>query len=351
VEAVRRAVAVLLLVVAPLAAADDADIEKGLQNLTNIFRIAHYLELKRDLALPPAMPEVTDPWGTAYFIDPENGRIAGAGSDKEFDKFRKEIEQFTGTAGDVVYENRNFARTNHNWLASQVTPATTAALANLRNAEKMLLIARTERGRTMMARYTTANIMKTEGVTAEMKDAWGTPLRVIEENGKRRIISAGADRTFQPESWDRAPAADAGEDMIFEGGKFVRDVDELEMMKKLDGSADPLVQPLEGALRDDPANTKYVRVGNGVKAPVVSSRVEPAYPEPYRMMRITGIVILEVAISETGAVDRIAVLKSLGPAMDASALEAVKKWKFTPGSRDGQPVPTLFNLTINFKLN
>jgi len=29
----------------------------------------------------------------------------------------------------------------------------------------------------------------------------------------------------------------------------------------------------------------------------------------------------------------------------------VRRWKFKPGTLNGQPVDVLFNLTVNFKLN
>jgi TonB family protein len=60
--------------------------------------------------------------------------------------------------------------------------------------------------------------------------------------------------------------------------------------------------------------------------------------------------VLEVAISETGAVENVAVIKSLAPGLDMAAVNAVRQWKFKPATRDGKPVPVLFNLTINFKL-
>ena len=335
---------------APLFA-DDADVVKGLQNLSGVHRIANVLELRRTLAhsLPLQVPP--DPWGTPYRISesPQGYRIVSAGSDKKFDDtVALTRHQFTGLEGDVVFENGNLTRTNHNWLCAQATPE---MLGPLRRAEMFLLMVRTEHGRTLMALKLTAAVMQRDDVTAEIRDAWGTPLRIVEEDGRRRVISAAADRTFDPMSWNRAPAVDAAEDVVFEGGKFVRRVDERQLVAKLNRNGEPLPQPLERPLRDDPNNTKYLRVGDGVKAPLVVKRVEPEYPEAYRQFRITGIIILELALSETGAVDRVAVVKSLGPALDAAGIAAVRKWTFTPATRDGKPVPSLFNLTINFKLN
>jgi periplasmic protein TonB len=36
--------------------------------------------------------------------------------------------------------------------------------------------------------------------------------------------------------------------------------------------------------------------------------------------------------------------------LDLQALEAVRKWKFKPGTLNGQPVPVIYNLTVNFRL-
>jgi len=44
------------------------------------------------------------------------------------------------------------------------------------------------------------------------------------------------------------------------------------------------------------------------------------------------------------------VLKPLPMGLDNAALEAVKRWKFTPGTLNGQPVPVIYNLTVNFRL-
>jgi TonB family protein len=93
------------------------------------------------------------------------------------------------------------------------------------------------------------------------------------------------------------------------------------------------------------------RVGGEVKAPVVLKRVEPVYAEGARRSRTSGIVILECMIDATGAVRSGRVLKSLpAPTLSYTALEALRQWRFIPGSLDGQPVDVLFNLTINFML-
>ncbi|MEA2346017.1 MAG: periplasmic protein TonB [Thermoanaerobaculia bacterium] len=94
-----------------------------------------------------------------------------------------------------------------------------------------------------------------------------------------------------------------------------------------------------------------LRVGGDVKAPVAISKVDPVYPEVARKARISGIVIVECTISKNGDVTDIHVLKPLPFGLDQAAVDAVKRWKFKPGTLNGQPVDVIFNLTVNFKLN
>jgi TonB family protein len=55
-------------------------------------------------------------------------------------------------------------------------------------------------------------------------------------------------------------------------------------------------------------------------------------------------------IGVDGQAHDIVVVKSLEPSLDANAIEAVKKWKFAPGTREGRPHAVQMNLHINFKL-
>ena len=93
------------------------------------------------------------------------------------------------------------------------------------------------------------------------------------------------------------------------------------------------------------------RVGGDVKAPVVITRVEPMYPEEARRNHVAGIVIVEAVIDRNGDVGDVRVLKPLPFGLDQAAVDAVKQWKFRPGTLAGEPVDVLFNLTINFKLD
>lgn len=94
-----------------------------------------------------------------------------------------------------------------------------------------------------------------------------------------------------------------------------------------------------------------LRVGGDVKAPVLISRVEPVYSEVARKAGISGIVICEVVIDRTGVPGAIRVLKPLPFGLDQAAVDAVKHWRFEPGTLNGKPVDVIFNVTVNFKLD
>jgi protein TonB len=36
--------------------------------------------------------------------------------------------------------------------------------------------------------------------------------------------------------------------------------------------------------------------------------------------------------------------------LDEKAIEAVRKWRFEPGQKDGWPVPVLVEIQVNFRL-
>jgi protein TonB len=170
---------------------------------------------------------------------------------------------------------------------------------------------------------------------------------LIVEKNHYRIISAGSDRTFSPMTWERPAAADTAEDLIFEDGAFVRQPDANALFAGKALTVKPIAQPLDPARRD---RSGIARSGGDVEAPSVLERPEPSYPEYYRQLRLSGIVILECVIAANGSVDDVRVVKSLAPDFDMAAADAVRRWKFSPAMQDGRAIPVLFNLTINFKL-
>jgi protein TonB len=92
-----------------------------------------------------------------------------------------------------------------------------------------------------------------------------------------------------------------------------------------------------------------IPVGGRIKAPARVAHVAPVYPAIATSARVEGTVILEAVISETGAIERIRVLRSV-PLLDAAAVDAVREWRYTPTLLNGVPVPVLMTITVTFRL-
>ena len=95
---------------------------------------------------------------------------------------------------------------------------------------------------------------------------------------------------------------------------------------------------------------KGVRVGAGVNVPRLISKREPAYSEEARKAKYQGTVVLWLVVDAAGRPQQIRVQRPLGMGLDEKAIEAVKQWKFEPAKKDGQPVPVMINVEVNFRL-
>jgi TonB family protein len=98
------------------------------------------------------------------------------------------------------------------------------------------------------------------------------------------------------------------------------------------------------------ASTNYTKLTSAMKPPKLIERVEPLYPEKAKEAALEGKVILEVMLSDRGAVDEVRVVKSLSKDFDDAATEAVRQWRFEPAMMDEKPVAVSLKITINFKL-
>lgn len=113
-------------------------------------------------------------------------------------------------------------------------------------------------------------------------------------------------------------------------------------------AARPPIPPLPWL--DDPAWADgAVRVGGEIRMPTKTRHVNPRYPPEARDARVQGVVIIEARIGEDGRVTKSRVRRSI-PGLDQAALDAVAQWEFTPTLLNGQPVPVVMAVTINFGL-
>jgi protein TonB len=99
-----------------------------------------------------------------------------------------------------------------------------------------------------------------------------------------------------------------------------------------------------------PPPSKPVRLHAGMQAPVKIVNVDPIYPSIAQTVRVKGVVILEAIIDEHGNVKSVSVLRSI-QLLDQAAVDAVRQWRFTPARLNGEPVPVVMTVTVNFQLD
>jgi protein TonB len=101
------------------------------------------------------------------------------------------------------------------------------------------------------------------------------------------------------------------------------------------------------AATDKPVVTSPMAVGSLIA--FATRQAQPVYPLAARTMRTTGQVTVEVTVDEDGHVAE--VQKATGPViLQDAAKDAVKKWKFKPFVRGGQPVKATGFVTFNFSM-
>ncbi len=95
---------------------------------------------------------------------------------------------------------------------------------------------------------------------------------------------------------------------------------------------------------------KYLTLGPGIRPPKAVNTVEPAYPEAARKAKLSGSVVVAMAVNGKGDVDDVKVVRSSNRQFEQNAMDAAKQWKFLPATKDGQPVAVQMNSEMTFKL-
>lgn len=108
-------------------------------------------------------------------------------------------------------------------------------------------------------------------------------------------------------------------------------------------AAAPGMGPAPGAQR--------IPVGGNVQPMKLLRQTRPEYPEALQQQGITGRVIIRAVVGTDGSVLNPKVVNTeVNPALAQLALDAVKKWLYSPSLLNGQPVETATTITIGFEL-
>lgn len=81
-------------------------------------------------------------------------------------------------------------------------------------------------------------------------------------------------------------------------------------------------------------------------------RVEAIYTPEARLKRVQGLVVVNAAISSSGEVTDLQVIKRLPFGLDKAAVDAIRQWKFRPAvDQSGTAIDSVQNIIVNFRLD
>ncbi|MGI8785785.1 MAG: energy transducer TonB [Acidobacteriota bacterium] len=94
---------------------------------------------------------------------------------------------------------------------------------------------------------------------------------------------------------------------------------------------------------------KPIHVPSTLQAAKLTHRVDPEYPQLAKQARISGVVVVQVTIDERGNVATIRVVRGHA-LLDDAAVTAVRQWRYSPTYLNGQAVPVMATVTVQFVL-
>jgi periplasmic protein TonB len=98
-----------------------------------------------------------------------------------------------------------------------------------------------------------------------------------------------------------------------------------------------------------PSAPKRIKVGGDVQAAALVKQVTPAYPNIAKTAHVSGTVVLHAIISKDGSIEKLEYVSG-PPLLMASAMTAVKEWRYRPTMLNGQPVEVDTTVQVVFSL-
>jgi TonB family protein len=94
------------------------------------------------------------------------------------------------------------------------------------------------------------------------------------------------------------------------------------------------------------------RRGPEITEPKLIKETRPNYTPQSMRAKIQGSVFLEAVVLADGTVGEVRVVRSLDKehGLDDEAVNTLKKWRFTPGKKDGVAVPVVVEVQMSFSM-
>jgi protein TonB len=106
----------------------------------------------------------------------------------------------------------------------------------------------------------------------------------------------------------------------------------------------------DSLLRQRPTPRNHHRYVLTDQLPEAIEKVPPHYPAAALANGISGTVLVQALINVNGRVAETRVAWSV-PDLDASAVDAVKRWRFAPARAEGRPVALWVMIPVQYRLH
>lgn len=103
-------------------------------------------------------------------------------------------------------------------------------------------------------------------------------------------------------------------------------------------------------VKDSDVDGDIYEPGGDVKPPKLVHYVEPAFSSNSKEAFVEGTVKISAVVKTDGTAAKLRVLRGLNAEEDRTATEAVKQWRFQPGTKQGQPVNVRVTVEVDFHL-
>jgi len=94
--------------------------------------------------------------------------------------------------------------------------------------------------------------------------------------------------------------------------------------------------------------SKPLRIAS-MEASQLVHKVQPAYPEMAKQVRVQGVVEFTAIIGKTGSIEHLQLVRG-HPLLVKAAEEAILQWKYKPTLLNGEPVEVITDIVVNFTL-
>ena len=91
-----------------------------------------------------------------------------------------------------------------------------------------------------------------------------------------------------------------------------------------------------------------VRIGTADAVKAATNKPQPEYSAVARQMKVAGRVEVEAVVDTEGMVESVKSLTG-NPILTQSAINAVRKWRFTPFAENGAPAKAVVTLSFEFR--